>query len=87
MSSLSNFTKSGINSSEIPSILCLATLYPVDKVGEFKGSSGDIFALEKFSLILCPIPITVPPVPTPATKPSMLKFKLFISFTISKPIP
>ena len=75
-----------MNSSEIPCILWLPVLYPVESVGEFSGSNGYALALGFTALIARPIPMTVPPVPTPATTASGVLPIPFKASMISAPV-
>ena len=82
----SRWTMLGMNSSEIPCILCAPVLYPVGRVGELSGSNGWILQ-EGFSIFRrFPIPIAVPPVPTPATMPSAHSPSAANWRTISSPV-
>ena len=63
-------TIGGMNSSEIPCMRCFPTLHPVESVGEFAGSSGWTLTPGRRERRKRPTPITVPPVPTPATNAS-----------------
>ena len=58
----------GTNSSLMPWMRCLPTLWPVRSVGLSAGSSGCTFTSGTAARRQRPTPMTVPPVPTPATK-------------------
>ena len=60
---------SGIKSSPIPSILCWSKIIPLDISGILSGSMAVSIKFGYFSLSFLPVPIKVPPVPTPDTKP------------------
>ncbi len=60
----------GMNSSEMPWMRCLPTLCPAVSVGELAGSSGWTRTPGRWARRKRPTPMTVPPVPTPATKAS-----------------
>ena len=62
---------SGTNPAPIPRILC-APGVPLDNTGLVAGSTATILTFGFFSFKYSPTPVTVPPVPTPATKISTL---------------
>ena len=73
---------SGTNPAPIPWILC-GPGNPFDKTGDVSGSTATTFTLGLCSFRYFPVPDKVPPVPTPATKKSILPSK---SVKISGPV-
>ena len=63
------FRVSGTKPAPIPWILC-GPETPSDSTGEDAGSTATIFTSGFFSFKYSPVPVIVPPVPTPATKMS-----------------
>lgn len=60
----------GTKPAPIPCILCGPAFSP-DKIADFSGSTATTLMLGFNSFNLFPIPVIVPPVPTPATKISI----------------
>ena len=73
---------SGTNPAPIPWILCGPPL-PSERTGEVAGSTATILISGFCSFRYSPTPVSVPPVPTPATKKSTLPS---VSFQISGPV-
>ena len=76
------FRTSGTNPAPIPWILC-GPAFPSDNTGEVEGSSATIFTFGFCSFRYSPVPVRVPPVPTPAMKISTFPS---VSFQISGPV-
>ena len=66
------FNTSGTNPAPIPWILCGPGL-PPERTGESFGSTAITSMSGNFSFSTSPVPVTVPPVPTPAINASKLK--------------
>ena len=73
-SSSSSFTIGGMNSSEMPWMRCWPTLWPVESVGRVRRLERvDAHRGRCARAGSAPTPMTVPPVPTPATNASGLE--------------
>ena len=76
------FSTSGTNPAPIPWILC-GPPFPSDNTGELAGSTATTFTSLFCAFRYSPTPVSVPPVPTPATKISTCPS---VSFQISGPV-
>ena len=73
---------SGTKPAPMPWILC-APATPLDRTEEPAGSTATTLTLGFWLLRYSPTPVSVPPVPTPATKMSTVPS---VSFQISGPV-
>ena len=76
------FSVSGTKPAPIPWILC-GPETPSDSTGEDAGSTATIFTSGFFSFKYSPVPVMVPPVPTPATKISTVFSRPFLNYMYS----
>ena len=72
----------GTNPAPIPWILC-APAFPVERTADVSGSTATIFTSAFLLFKYSPVPVIVPPVPTPATNASTSPS---VSFQISGPV-
>ena len=81
-STISKSNTLGTNPAPIPWILCGPGLLP-ESTADVAGSTATIFAFGFCDFMYFPIPVTVPPVPTPATNISTFPS---VSLQISGPV-